>query len=421
MTPDFKSPYQRITAQGIIRRWSQTTHRNTRQQNGAARFVIGSIPEKGGLKGEVTAPFCVYTSIPCMNRERPRTAKDLPSDVERYVDEGIAGGMPEDKAWAVAWSRYCEYKNPGSDHCQQDEYFPGKKTAQEFPTQKALNQYLKDHPDADKSNHSVKPKSKVDYPDYERDVSSKSVSLSKDSESALTALSGARKKIENGNGTPALEKKVKSSHAAIVSSAEKSLSHAQKILSSYDTKTLSPQAAMRVQTLGSYLKSLGTKISESKSLGDDSAKLAKDAESLHGALHNVNALVTNLNERSTKKAFSAERVAYQHLAAMGTKIPSGTRRDINSDLIRVGMDGNKRFERMSSVLNVAGTVLMAYGIEWGTVINSHQVSQPNGRINIDLAFTNSEDLFSPTDITNSVLAIHWTQLANGLEVVAYLS
>ena len=34
-------------------------------------------------------------------------AVDLPADVERYVEEGTDAGMPEDKAWAVAWSRYC--------------------------------------------------------------------------------------------------------------------------------------------------------------------------------------------------------------------------------------------------------------------------------------------------------------------------
>lgn len=56
-------------------------------------------------------------------------AVDLPADVERYVEEGTDAGMPEDKAWAVAWSRYCKYKNPESEHCQMNksEYFPGRK------------------------------------------------------------------------------------------------------------------------------------------------------------------------------------------------------------------------------------------------------------------------------------------------------
>lgn len=58
-----------------------------------------------------------------------KLAVNLPADVERYVEEGTDAGMPEDKAWAVAWSRYCKYKNPESEHCQMNksEYFPGRK------------------------------------------------------------------------------------------------------------------------------------------------------------------------------------------------------------------------------------------------------------------------------------------------------
>lgn len=58
-----------------------------------------------------------------------KTAKDLPPDVERYVQEGVSKGMPEDKAWAIAWSRYCKYKNPDSEHCQKGPsgYFKGRK------------------------------------------------------------------------------------------------------------------------------------------------------------------------------------------------------------------------------------------------------------------------------------------------------
>ncbi len=55
--------------------------------------------------------------------------KDIPADVLRYVDEHKAQGHDESKSWAIAWSRYCEYKNPGSDHCQKAEYFSGRKAA----------------------------------------------------------------------------------------------------------------------------------------------------------------------------------------------------------------------------------------------------------------------------------------------------
>lgn len=60
--------------------------------------------------------------------------KDIPKNVERYVQEGLDAGMDEDKAWAIAWSRYCQYKEPNSPHCKQDEYFPGreKKSSDDF-------------------------------------------------------------------------------------------------------------------------------------------------------------------------------------------------------------------------------------------------------------------------------------------------
>lgn len=55
-----------------------------------------------------------------------REAVDLPKSVERYVKEHKDKGMEESKAWAVAWSRYCKYRNPGSPRCKQDEYFHGE-------------------------------------------------------------------------------------------------------------------------------------------------------------------------------------------------------------------------------------------------------------------------------------------------------
>ena len=57
---------------------------------------------------------------------------DIPADVERYVKE-IKDGNPDyddAKAWATAWSRYCKYKNPGSEHCHMNtnDYFKSAMT-----------------------------------------------------------------------------------------------------------------------------------------------------------------------------------------------------------------------------------------------------------------------------------------------------
>lgn len=66
--------------------------------------------------------------------------KDIPADVERYVEEHLEQGNDEGKAWALAWSRYCEYKNPGSEHCKQDSYFDGRKKS--ASAQNVVRRYL---------------------------------------------------------------------------------------------------------------------------------------------------------------------------------------------------------------------------------------------------------------------------------------
>lgn len=60
---------------------------------------------------------------------RKRAKGDIPKDVERYVEEHKEQGSDESKAWALAWSRYCQYSNPDSPHCHKDEYFEGRKAS----------------------------------------------------------------------------------------------------------------------------------------------------------------------------------------------------------------------------------------------------------------------------------------------------
>ena len=56
--------------------------------------------------------------------------RDVPKKVDEYVQQIKKDNPSYDdaQAWATAWSIYCKYKNPGSDHCQQpaSAYFPGK-------------------------------------------------------------------------------------------------------------------------------------------------------------------------------------------------------------------------------------------------------------------------------------------------------
>lgn len=54
----------------------------------------------------------------------------MPSPVDKYFDK-VKEQNPtysDAQAWATAWSIYCKYKNPGSEHCHlpTGEYFKGK-------------------------------------------------------------------------------------------------------------------------------------------------------------------------------------------------------------------------------------------------------------------------------------------------------
>lgn len=55
----------------------------------------------------------------------------MPSPVDKYYKQ-VTKDNPdysESQAWATAWSIYCKHKNPGSDHCHQDEYLKGKEAS----------------------------------------------------------------------------------------------------------------------------------------------------------------------------------------------------------------------------------------------------------------------------------------------------
>ena len=86
------------------------------------------------------------------------------------------------------------------------------------------------------------------------------------------------------------------------------------------------------------------------------------------------------------------------------------------------MDGNGRFRSPGMALARISEVLATHGMEWGQVIQSFPLKEPQGRMNIYLAQTNPEDSFSPMDIDGSTLAFQWYKLEDDkYEIVAYLS
>lgn len=115
------------------------------------------------------------------------------------------------------------------------------------------------------------------------------------------------------------------------------------------------------------------------------------------------------------------RIATRHLKAAGdgSTIANPIRQKVNSDLIRAGMDGNRRFRNAGEALSVIAGVLGKYAIEWDEVLNGFRFGQEKGRASIDLAFQ-TDDPFTPVSIRNTALAFHWDTLESGVEVVAYL-
>lgn len=92
-----------------------------------ASLLLADILDGADLKFSASAEILGQTlSTFAYNKAASaRFAVNLPKTVERYVKEHKEQGMDEKKAWAIAWSRYCKYTNPGSPRCKQDEYLKG--------------------------------------------------------------------------------------------------------------------------------------------------------------------------------------------------------------------------------------------------------------------------------------------------------
>ena len=96
---------------------------------------------------------------------------------------------------------------------------------------------------------------------------------------------------------------------------------------------------------------------------------------------------------------------------------------INHSFERVGLDGNTRFNTPQQGYSRAVDLMGEYGVELAEVPNSFDFKhRPTGTVRVDVAFTNQEDIFSPYEITNSMLVIQYTELREDVfEVIAYMS
>lgn len=119
---------------------------------------------------------------------------------------------------------------------------------------------------------------------------------------------------------------------------------------------------------------------------------------------------------------STDRVLARKAGIENGKLDDRTKRFANAAMSRKGLDGNGRFLKATSGYALALEILGEFGIELDTVVSSHLFSPESNTLNIDLAFTNPADSFSPVSITNSMLHLSYTRLDNDrFEVLAYLT
>jgi hypothetical protein len=116
------------------------------------------------------------------------------------------------------------------------------------------------------------------------------------------------------------------------------------------------------------------------------------------------------------------------MTAQAQQVPSKPRLDqktravVNEVFVSSGLDGNGRFDRPQAGYSLAVDLMKEHGIEIAEIPNSIDFNQPQGRITVDIAWTNAADVFSPMRIDNSMLVVTWYKLdEDKYECLAYLS
>jgi len=135
-------------------------------------------------------------------------------------------------------------------------------------------------------------------------------------------------------------------------------------------------------------------------------------------LLNVAKVLTDKVSKEIVKARSDGRFSLKTGSAR--LIPS-LRQKINAELVREGFGGRGRWRKPDRGYAKALEVLSKFDIELDEVVSPHLFRGPQGRVIVDLAFSNPEDPFSPESISNSVLRLDFTDVGNGYEIIGYLS
>lgn len=104
------------------------------------------------------------------------------------------------------------------------------------------------------------------------------------------------------------------------------------------------------------------------------------------------------------------------------KVTPKLRSQINDKLDAKGFGGRERWRTPGNALAEAFEVLSQFGIESDEIVHSFALRNPSGTMNLQIAWTNNDDPFSPQPIRDAALFFTWTVLREGyVESVAYIS
>lgn len=117
----------------------------------------------------------------------------------------------------------------------------------------------------------------------------------------------------------------------------------------------------------------------------------------------------------------SDRVAVREVSS-GSRLDRTLKGQINNTLRNGGFDGRERFRTPQQAYARAVELAGGYGLEIDGTVHSHLFKNRPVILNVDMAFSNSEDLFSPISIGNSVLHIQISEVGpDSFEAIAYMS
>ena len=191
-----------------------------------------------------------------------------------------------------------------------------------------------------------------------------------------------------------------------------------KLPSSVDKNKLNAMDALLAKRPGDrFLTSIRDQVARGKALSEKQLKIVRQNLYRSG--------LKPMADHFRQASLSASRVASAFISKMAasSKLDRTLKSQINQTLMAQGFDGNTVFSRPERAYSQAVDIIGAYGLEMDEVVSSHLFkARPTIILNIDVAFSNPDDLFSPVSITNSVLHMQITELLPGrFEAIAYMS